>query len=94
VINYGNMPRGARRESLYPSEGFTGAYVGVRKVTAQNKETPSDIARPGLQIKSGIVLLSHAVTRIVPSALRGLTSLFGMGRGVTPSILTPEETIN
>ena len=45
----------------------------------------------GPKLKSGIVLLSHAVTHIVPSALRGLTSLFGMGRGVTPSILTPEE---
>ena len=30
-------------------------------------------------------LLSHTVTRAVPSALRGLTSVFGMGTGVTPS---------
>ena len=40
--------------------------------------------------KSGIVLLSHTVTHIVPSAPQGLTSLFGMGRGVTPAIKTPE----
>ena len=35
-------------------------------------------------------LLSHPVTRAVPSALRGLTSVFGMGTGVTPSLESPE----
>ena len=30
-------------------------------------------------------LLSHTAARAVPSALRGLTSVFGMGTGVTPS---------
>jgi len=32
------------------------------------------------------VLLSHAVARIVPSPLRGLASVFGMGTGVSPSL--------
>ena len=32
----------------------------------------------------GGVLLSHPVTRAVPSALRGLASGFGMGPGVSP----------
>ncbi len=31
-------------------------------------------------------LLSHTVTRAVPSALKGLTSVFGKGTGVTPSL--------
>jgi hypothetical protein len=35
---------------------------------------------------SGGVLLSHAVPRAVPSALKGLTSGFGMGPGVSPSL--------
>ena len=35
-------------------------------------------------------LLSHPVTQAVPSALRGLTSVFGMGTGVTPSLESPE----
>ena len=35
-------------------------------------------------IKNGDYLLSHPVAQAVPSAFRGLTSLFGMGRGVTP----------
>src|ERR1700733_11851390 len=36
---------------------------------------------------SGGVLLSHPVTRAVPSALKGLASGFGMGPGVSPSPL-------
>ena len=35
--------------------------------------------------KTGGDLLSQALTGQVPSALRGLTALFGMGRGVSPS---------
>ena len=31
-------------------------------------------------------LLSHKVTQAVPSALEDLTSLFGMGRGVSPPL--------
>ncbi len=38
---------------------------------------------------SGDVLLSHTVSSAVPSALLGLTSLFEMGRGVSPAILSP-----
>ena len=33
-------------------------------------------------------LLSQAASRQVPSALKGLTSVFGMGTGVTPSLLS------
>ena len=36
--------------------------------------------------KSGSDLLSRAVSRGVPSALEGLTSVFEMGTGVTPPI--------
>ena len=35
---------------------------------------------------SGGVLLSHAVTRAVPSTLKGLASGFGMEPGVSPSL--------
>jgi hypothetical protein len=37
----------------------------------------------------GSDLLSHAVTSAVPSALEGLTSVFGMGTGVAPPALPP-----
>src|SRR5262249_31131810 len=35
---------------------------------------------------SGSVLLSHRVSPAVPSALEGLTSVFGMGTGVAPPV--------
>ncbi len=39
--------------------------------------------------KMGDDLLSHEVSLAVPSALAGLTSLFGMGRGVSPPPSSP-----
>jgi hypothetical protein len=36
--------------------------------------------------KPGNYLLSHRVTSAVPSAPKGLTSVFGMGTGVSPSL--------
>ena len=45
----------------------------------------------GFKINPGSDLLSHTVTSIVPSALRGLTAVFGMGTGVSPSLLPPEN---
>src|SRR5260221_6320833 len=41
----------------------------------------------------GGFLLSHAVARAVPSAPRGLTSVFGMGTGVTLSTQPPENLV-
>ncbi len=38
-------------------------------------------------------LLSHTVTRAVPSALKDLTSVFGMGTGVPPPVIPP-KTVN
>ena len=51
-----------------------------------NAEQPHHVFVIGLFVFiPGGDLLSHTVTRAVPSALRGLTSVFGMGTGVTPS---------
>ena len=55
------------------------------------KKSPSKIE--GLKINSGGVLLSHAVSHAVPSALKSLTSVFGMGTGVT-SLPSPPKTVN
>ena len=41
----------------------------------------------------GDFLLSHTVTRAVPSAPTGLTSVFGMGTGVTLSTKSPENLL-
>src|ERR1039457_1056511 len=38
---------------------------------------------------AGNDLLSHTLSRAVPSAQRGLTSVFGMGTGGTPAVRSP-----
>ena len=47
-----------------------------------------------LRAKSGGVLLSQGVNPQVPSALTGLTSVFGMGTGVTLSLWPPKSVVN
>src|SRR3954453_4240001 len=53
---------------------------------------PTQTGRPpGRPVKLiGGDLLSRAREGQVPSALRGLTALFGMGRGVSPSLKPPQ----
>src|SRR5919109_3085006 len=41
----------------------------------------------------GSDLLSHSVSRAVPSALEGLTSGFGMGPGVPPPLWPPKRRV-
>src|SRR6201996_8393429 len=38
---------------------------------------------------AGDYLISHTLSRAVPSARRGLTSVFGMGTGVTLAVCSP-----
>ena len=42
---------------------------------------------------TGDLLISHAPTRAVPSAQRGLTSVFGMGTGVTLTVYSPANLL-
>ena len=44
-----------------------------------------------VSVRTGGDLLSQAVSHQVPSAQKGLTALFGMGRGVSPSLLPPKS---
>ena len=46
-----------------------------------------------IQKKPGNDLLSHLVPQAVPSALKGLTSVFGMGTGVSPSSWLPGKLL-
>ena len=48
---------------------------------AQTKAREPKLA--GLKNNAGSDLLSHTVSHAVPSAVSGLTSVFGMGTGVT-----------
>src|SRR5579864_3490546 len=45
----------------------------------------------GLSFYLGNVLLSHTLARAVPSGLKGLTSVFGMGTGGSPSLQSPKS---
>ena len=42
---------------------------------------------------SGNDLLSHPVTKAVPSALKSLASGFEMGPGVSSSLISPEKPV-
>ncbi len=55
---------------------------------------PAISGRCVLRSKSGGVLLSQGISPQVPSALTGLTSVFGMGTGVTLSLWPPKSVVN
>ena len=55
------------------------------------KKRPTLSGRSFLFMESGNVLLSQVVSNQVPSALKGLTSVFGMGTGGSLSPLSPEN---
>ena len=57
------------------------------------RRKPQDESWGLLKLIPGGDLLSHAVAHAVPSALRGLTSVFGMGTGVTPSLWPPKNLV-
>jgi hypothetical protein len=51
------------------------------------KKAPS--RRGFFYMKQGDGLLSHLVSKAVPSVLEGLTSVFGKGTGVSPPLWSP-----
>ena len=63
----------------------------VDRIRGENDErAPARVLGPFREWLSGGVLLSHPVSRAVPSALRGLASGFGMGPGVSLSLWPPK----
>ena len=68
-----------------------GERVRQRGPVTYEIEKPRPGDRTGLRYLRGSDLLSHPVSRAVPSALEGLTSLFGMGRGVSPPPTPPQN---
>ncbi len=56
-----------------------------------NKAAPDEAAS---RYKNGGDLLSHTVTHAVPSALEGLTTVFGMETGVTPPLSPPKIDVH
>ena len=74
------------------SKSFLAPQVGLEPTTLRLTAECSAIELLR-NMESGSDLLSRAVSSQVPSALKGLTSVFGMGTGVTPS-LSPPERVN
>src|SRR5580693_1453082 len=72
--------RGVRAASRNPE-----AKQGICPV---QKETAPCYSH-GAVIYVGDDLLSHTLTRAVQSAQQGLTSVFGMGTGVSPAVRSP-----
>ncbi len=61
---------------------YQGAMIPEQAKVPHQKKSPASLMRSGaFVIIPGGDLLSHTVTRAVPSAQRGLTSVFGMGTG-------------
>ena len=78
---------------LWSQEGESGPDI-QENLSALNKKSPSiAYAIEGLRRKIGGDLLSHTVSRAVPSALKSLTSVFGMGTGGTSSLWPPIKTV-
>ena len=63
-----------------------GRHRGAKKIPSRRLSGRDDD-------NSGNDLLSHTFSRVVPSALEGLTAEFGMGSGVTPPLWSPEVYI-
>ena len=88
-------PRKASRRSSSRIRRSASACAGCARSTRSGArscappETAADRRRPRLgpgREEMGGVLLSRELALRVPSALAGLTSLFGMGRGVSPPL--------
>ena len=58
-----------------------------------HKKTPPDFSE-GVVKEFGDDLLSHTVTRAVPSAQESLTSVFGMGTGGTSPLWPPKNCVS
>ena len=89
-----SLAAGARRAGSRPV-GHPGTLPAHRSRPASPIRAGTRRSAPGVQGRffernSGGVLLSQGVYPQVPSALAGLTAVFGMGTGVTPPPWPPE----
>ncbi len=87
---------GLRRRKSLSTSGLFGDKTRSNPARGRDKsrpyeetKKPADLAISGLLINPGSVLLSHSLAAAVSSALEDLTSVFGMGTGVTPPAWPP-----
>ena len=81
---------GGRMEAPDPVPGRQAMQAAIsRTKRGAQKRGLTLMGQPSLKECSGGVLLSHEASLAVPSALKSLTSGFGMGPGVSPSLWPP-----
>ena len=105
-VRMGRNPRRARRHRRprsamqpLPRPHRTDRHSRAPRATGAKNENPQSTVefRRALGVfrkRSGSDLLSRAVYHAVPSALESLTSVFGMGTGVTSPVLPPGKKID
>jgi hypothetical protein len=71
---------------------WDGRWMGAtQRLNGRNAKKAGPVTGPAFSDDMcGGVLLSREASLAVPSALRGLTSGFGMGPGVSPSLWPPQ----
>ena len=89
------LPRTRRTQLAFLALALRGSLGGARRWLSvlpppfnnqhsRTKKKGPMLSHRAPRITPGSDLLSHALTHAVPSAVEGLTSVFGMGTGVTP----------
>src|ERR1700756_5286487 len=61
--------------------------------SAPKRKKPAPKSGLFVDANAGDYLISHTLSRAVPSAQRGLTSVFGMGTGVTLAVCSPANLL-
>jgi len=80
----GTLDRGGMGRLFASLRGMIGGVA-----SKGNRKTPPGFRMAGFLVNAGNHLRSHTLTRAVPSAQRGLTSVFGMGTGVALAVYSP-----
>src|ERR1035437_1401001 len=84
------LPRRTHRSVTSANSRSTRFNSVLRTAGIKNKKALSDEDRAYMN-KPGDFLLSHTLARAVPSGLRGLTAVFGMGTGGSLSLWSPRS---
>ena len=81
----------APRRGLEPRTHWLTASRSTIELSGSAYAKEAEATRPSasFECRPGDDLLSHSVARAVPSALEGLTAVFGMGTGVAPPLESP-----
>ena len=86
---HGMLDSPGRGEGMIAGKRPKKAGLSRRAPPPVQRKARDQCLASGFWKNPGSDLLSHTVTRAVPSAVEGLTAVFGMGTGVTPLLSPP-----